>query len=252
MAARVFTIPASAPFLPTLIEALIGGKLGFAAGRDPLALAAATLYLPTRRACRLAREVFVEVLRSDAAILPRIVAIVDVDEDEIMFAEAQAGDLDGAGLDLPEALGGLERKMLLARLVLAWAATPEMRRDGRTSLVANSPAAALALAGELAHLMDDIVMRQVPWQQLDTLVPDDLDKYWQDTLRFLKIAREQWPAILAERNRIEPAERRNRLIAAEAARLTQVSGPVIAAGSTGSTPATATLLATNAPRWATW
>jgi ATP-dependent helicase/nuclease subunit B len=104
--------------------------------------------------------------------------------------------------------------------------------------------AALALAGELAHLMDDMVMRQVPWQQLDTLVPDDLDKYWQDTLRFLKIAREQWPAILAERNRIEPAERRNRLIAAEAARLAQVSGPVIAAGSTGSTPATATLLAT--------
>jgi ATP-dependent helicase/nuclease subunit B len=243
---RVFSIPASAPFLATLIKALIEDRLGlgFRPSADPLALASATLYLPTRRACRLARDVFVEVLKSDGVILPRIVAIGDVDEDEIMFAEAQAGDLDGAGLGLPEALGGLERKMLLARLVLAWAATPEMRRDGRTSLVANSPAAALALAGELAHLMDDMVMRQVPWQQLDTLVPDDLDKYWQDTLRFLKIAREQWPAILAERNRIEPAERRNRLIAAEAARLAQVSGPVIAAGSTGSTPATATLLAT--------
>jgi ATP-dependent helicase/nuclease subunit B len=243
---RVFSIPASAPFLATLIKALMEDRLGlgFKPAGDPLALASATLYLPTRRACRLAREAFVEVLKSDAAILPRIVAIGDVDEDEIMFAEAQAGGLDGAGLDLPEALGGLERKMLLAHLILAWAATPEMRRDGRASLVANSPAAALALAGELAHLMDDVVMRQVPWQQLDTLVPDDLDKYWQDTLRFLTIARERWPAILAERNRIEPAEHRNRLIAAEAARLAQGSGPVIAAGSTGSTPVTATLLAT--------
>ncbi len=65
---RVFTIPASAPFLPTLIEALRSGKLGFAklgsamAG-DPLALASATLYLPTRRACRLMRDAFLEGIR---------------------------------------------------------------------------------------------------------------------------------------------------------------------------------------------
>ena len=91
MAPRVFTIPASAPFLRTLIEALIGGKLGFAAAGDPLALAAATLYLPTRRACRLARDAFLDVLKDDAAILPRIVAIGDIDEDEIAFGEAATG-----------------------------------------------------------------------------------------------------------------------------------------------------------------
>src|SRR5215831_4303916 len=57
-APRVFTIPASTPFVPTLIRALIDGTLvpGFPAARDPLALAGATLYLPTRRACRLARR----------------------------------------------------------------------------------------------------------------------------------------------------------------------------------------------------
>ncbi len=60
MTPRVFTIPASAPFLPTLIEALTSGRLGFALGPDPLALAAVTLYLPTRRACRLARDAFLE------------------------------------------------------------------------------------------------------------------------------------------------------------------------------------------------
>jgi ATP-dependent helicase/nuclease subunit B len=88
MTPRVFTIPASAPFLPTLIKALHSGELGFEFGHDPLALAAATIYLPTRRACRLLRDAFLGAPGGDAAILPRIVAIGDIDEDEIAFAEA--------------------------------------------------------------------------------------------------------------------------------------------------------------------
>src|SRR5260370_21039700 len=68
-------------------------------------------------------------------------------------------------------------------------------------------------------------------------------------MRFLLIAREAWSGILAERGAIEPAIRRDRLIAAEAARLAARPGqPVIAAGSTGSMPATAKLLATIAGR----
>src|SRR6478609_5892405 len=243
---HVFTIPASAPFLPTLIEALMQDRLGlgFKPGVDPLALASATIYLPTRRACRLAQKIFLDVLNSDAAILPRIVPIGDVDEDELAFAEAAIGDTAGATLDLPKPVGGLERKGLLAQLILKWAASPEMRGDGNFSLVADSPTAELLLAGELARLMDDMVMRQVPWDRLDGLVPTDMDEYWQKTLRFLKIAREYWPAVLKEKGRIEPAERRDRLIAAEAKRLATGTGPVIAAGSTGSIPSTATLLTT--------
>src|SRR6266850_1948927 len=113
------------------------------------------------------------------------------------------------------------------------------------ALVLASPAAALALADDLARLMDDLATREVAWERLDGLVPDHVDTYWQLTLDFLKIAREEWPKILAEKQRIEPAERRDRLINAEAARLAAASaGPVIAAGSTGSMPATAKLLAT--------
>ena len=243
---RVFTIPASAPFLPTLIAALADGRLvpGFPAAGDPLALASATLYLPTRRACRLARDTFLEVMKGDAAILPRIVPIGDVDEDEIAFAEAVAGDIAAVALELPDALGGFQRKALLAQLILKWVATPGMRADGGASLVAQSPAAALALAGDLARLMDDMTTRQVSWDKLNGLVPDALDVYWQKTLEFLKIARKFWPNELAERGLIEPAERRDRLIEAERARLANSTGPVIAAGSTGSMPVTASLLET--------
>ena len=99
----VFNIPASAPFLPTPIKAITGGKLGFRLADDPLALAAVTLYLPTRRACRLARDAFLETLKIDAAILPRIVAIGDIDEDEIAFAEAASGPIAADALNLPPA-----------------------------------------------------------------------------------------------------------------------------------------------------
>jgi ATP-dependent helicase/nuclease subunit B len=255
---RVFTIPASAPFLPTLIRGLLDGRLvpGFAPGlaRDPLALAGATIYLPTRRACRLARDVFLDVSGVQAAILPRIVAIGDVDEDEIIFAQAASGepaaglDLPEAldlpdALDLPEALGGLERRLLLTRLVLAWAANLKPQQADEAPLIANHPATALALADDLARLIDDMTTRGVSWDRLDDLVPDHLDRYWQLTLAFLKIARAAWPDILAERHMIEPAVRRDALIKAEAARLECSPGPVIAAGSTGSIPATADLIA---------
>jgi ATP-dependent helicase/nuclease subunit B len=245
-APRVFTIPASVPFVPTLIRALIEGRLvpGFPAAQDPLALADATLYLPTRRACRLARDLFLEVIGKGAAILPRIVAIGDIDEDEIAFAQIGAGALAGDALELPPALGGLERRLLLARLVLTWAERIAPDREGEAPLVANNPASALALADDLARLMDDMTTRGVPWERLDGLVPQTLDRYWQLTLEFLQIARERWPKILAERGTMEPAARRDALIKAEAARLAaHADGPVIAAGSTASMPATAELIA---------
>src|SRR5205085_129541 len=140
---RVFTIPASAPFVPTLIRALLDGTLveGFPAASDPLALAGATLYLPTRRACRLARDRFLDVTGASAAILPRIVPIGDVDEDEIVFAQVATGGVAAEALDLPRALDGLERRLLLARLVTQWATSPALQGEGGTPLVANNPAA---------------------------------------------------------------------------------------------------------------
>jgi len=244
MPPRVFTIPPSAPFLPTLITALTGGRLGFRFADDPLALAAATLYLPTRRACRLARDAFLDVLDRDAAILPRIVAIGDIDEDEIAFAEAASGATAADALALPPALGGLERRLLLARLIMRWAAAPEVRGSSGGPLVAQTPAAACALADDLARLIDDVTMRGVSWDGLDGLVPEALDPYWQLTLKFLQIARQAWPDVLRERGFIEPAARRDALIKAETARLARkTDAPVIVAGSTGSIPATADLIA---------
>jgi ATP-dependent helicase/nuclease subunit B len=243
MPARVFTIPASAPFLPTLIRALADGRLiqDFPAAGDPLALARATLFLPTQRAGQLARAAFLDVPGTKAAVLPRIVPLGEIDEDELIFAGAATGE---GALEVPDELGGLERRMVLTRLVQQWIASPSLRTGTGKPLVANTPASALALADALARLIDDMTTRQVPWDRLDTLVPPEFDEYWQKTLDFLRIARTAWPAILDERGRIEPAARRDLLIEAERLRLLGSDGPVIAAGSTGSMPATAKLLDT--------
>src|SRR6266404_905744 len=237
---RVFSVPVSVPFLRSVIAALVDGQLvdGFEARTDPARLARATLYLPTRRAGRLAREIFLDRLNADAAVLPRIVALGDIDEDELAFAEESEQYGGAAPLDIPPKLGELDRRLTLARLVAAWARSPVS-----APLVVGGPASTLALAGDLARLMDDMVTRGVGWEALDGLVPDRLDKYWQHSLEFLQIARRTWPGHLAEIEKIEPAARRDRLIEAEARRLTaHHEGPVIAAGSTGSMPATAKFL----------
>lgn len=237
---RVLSVPSSVPFLRSVVAALLDGRLvrGFEARNAPERLIQATLYLPTRRAGRLVRDIFLEELRCDAVLLPRIVALGDIDEDELAFAEEGEPYGGTTTLELPPRLGELERRLTLAHLVAAWSKT-----STTAPLVVGGPASTLALASDLARLMDDMVTRGVGWDALDGLVPTALDEYWQYSLDFLKIAREAWPAYLSEIGKMEPAERRDRLIEAESKRLAgQNTGPVIAAGSTGSMPATAKFL----------
>src|ERR1700710_2638933 len=102
---RVFSVPASAPFLRTVIAALVDGRLvdGFEARNQPERLASATLYLPTRRAGRMAREIFLDELKTDAVLLPRIVALGEIDEDELAFAQA-ASESELIALEVPPAM----------------------------------------------------------------------------------------------------------------------------------------------------
>src|SRR6202035_1190019 len=108
---RVFSVPVSVPFLRTVIAALVDGRLvdGFNARAHPEKLAQATLYLPTRRAGRMVREIFLYELKTGAVLLPRIVALGYIDEDELAFAEESEQYGGGAALDIPPTLGGLAR-----------------------------------------------------------------------------------------------------------------------------------------------
>src|SRR5579872_847964 len=134
---RVLSVPSSVPLLRTVVAALIDGRLieGFEARKQPERLTQATLYLPTRRSGRLVREIFLEVLGTEAVLLPRIVALGDIDEDELAFAEENDSYGGTAALELPPKLGELERRLTLARLVAAWA-----KSSVTAPLVVGSPA----------------------------------------------------------------------------------------------------------------
>ena len=111
---------------------------GFPAARDPLALAGATLYLPTRRACRLARDLFLDVTGEGAAILPRIVPSATSTRTKSSSRRRPPARRDRA-LELPQPLGGLERRLLLAQLVRQWASGIAPDKKGEAALVANNP-----------------------------------------------------------------------------------------------------------------
>lgn len=242
--ARLFTIPPAVPFLKTLVETLARGELvdGFRPLDDPLLLSSATLYLPTRRTARLLPELFQEEFGGRPVLLPVIRPVGDTDED-IQALSAQP-DLE----PLPPAMGLLERRLAMTRLVSAWKGALRrdalsLRPDDPLGLPASSADAAW-LAGDLLGLMDEVETEEADWTALAGLVPEDHARYWQITLDFLKIVQDAWPAYLSEQGRMDPKARRSALIRREAARLKDnpPKGPVIVAGVTGSVPATAELL----------
>lgn len=241
---RVFSIPPGAPFLPSLADALLSGALvpDFRPGDDPLALAGATVFVPTRRAARALRTILAERLGGRAAILPVIRPLGDVDEDLAWFDTTLPPP---PALDPP--IDALERLLLLAPLVRAW----KRRLPAHVAslfaeeiVVPTSSAEAVWLARDLADLIDEIETAEADWTRLTGIVRDELAAWWQVTLDFLQIVTSLWPAALEERRRSNPAGHRSRLIDAESERLLRnpPAGPVIAAGSTGSIPATARLL----------
>lgn len=240
-AARVFSIPASEPFLKRLIEALLAGELvpGFPDGQDPLALARVTIFLPTRRACRATADLLRDTY-PDLVLLPRLRPLGDVDEDLALFDHNEAEpDMEAVGL--PPAILPLERQIILTRLVLQWAQS--MQHGGEPVPTPASPADAAHLARELARLLDMLAHEGIEASALQTLPPLDLQQHWQSAFDFLQIISERWPAYLNLAQQMEPAQRRRAQMQAEAARLRQEpQRAVIAAGSTGSVPVTAEFL----------
>lgn len=241
---RLFSIPPGVPFLPCLADALLSGDLipDFKPGGDPLALASATIYLPTRRAVRELRSTLVDRLGKSSAILPSIRALGEFAEDEFLF---DSGETEA--LQTPPPIGALDRLLLLAPLVQAWKSRLPAHLAARYAenvVVPASAADAIWFARDLAALIDEMETEGADWARLAGLVEGDLAAWWQVTLEFLQIVSVHWPERLRELDRSNPAQYRNALLKAEAARLSRnpPEGPVIAAGSTGSIPATAALL----------
>lgn len=221
----IFTIPGGISF----VDALARGIL-LEIGDDPFRLSDCLILLPNRRSCRALRDAFLRVAGGQPMLLPALRPIGETDEDELLTAEMPVN----GGEDLPPAIPPMRRQLLLARLIR------DRAPDGdRVSL---DQAARLAV--DLAGLLDQVQTEGLSFDRLDDLVPERYATHWQKTLSLLQVITDYWPETLAAEGCLDPADRRNRLLAAQvdAWRQAPPTRRVIAAGSTGSIPAVASLL----------
>jgi ATP-dependent helicase/nuclease subunit B len=218
MNSKVFRLPAGTAFADQLAAGLLERTQG-----DPLQLADMLVLLPTRRACRTLRQSFLRQSDGRALLLPRLMPLGDLDADELLLT---------AGTELPPSISPRGRQFLLAKLI---------RHHGDRNMPTPQ---LLVLARALGTLLDDFTLEAVEMSQMQTLVTGELAEHWNTTLTFLNPILAGWQRELAQRGLLDPADRRNRLLHAQAAQWQREppAHPVIAAGSTGSIPATATLL----------
>lgn len=225
---RTFTIPAHANF----IDALAAGILAHRQHHD---LPDWTILLPTRRAGRALAQALRRMVSdkhvdgSDVILLPKIVPLGDAED------IGPGGALNPSILALAPPVSRIQRQCELAQLL-----TAKARAQGEPL----DPAGGLALAETLAEIIDEACEYDALIAKAEPLFAH-LPQHLQDAGVFLKIIQDVWPARLDELDRLDPG-------AHQAARLRALAqswsenpppGPVLVAGSTGSAPATADLLA---------
>ncbi|MFN3818708.1 double-strand break repair protein AddB [Blastomonas sp.] len=223
----VFAIGAQRGFADVLASGLLSRF-----GKDPMGLARVTLLIPNHRAGRAITEALVRHA-ANGLLLPRMAQIGDIDLDESLGALL---DPLGEGEVIPPAIDPLERRFRLAAIIA---------REGKGRPGAHDPAEALRLACDYARVLDQLQVEEKTLDQLDTVdVEAELADHWaQARDLFLRVGR-AWERELAGEGKLDPAERRNRLLnkAAERWQAHPPETPVIAAGVTTSAPAIARLL----------
>ena len=228
---RWFAIEARRPFL----EDLAAGVLDWLGEHPPEALSDAVILLPNRRAARAFTAALTKQAGGRPLLLPQIRPLGDLEEDEPPFSPGELG------LDLPPAIAPLIRRFEMARMIV---------EDFRPGL---SPLRALEMADALGGFLDSCQLEEVEdLHRVATLVEGDLAEHWRESAEFLALAVEAWPKRLEAMGLVDPAWRRARLLRLLATAWTErpPTQTVIAAGSTGSAPAAADVLAAvaGAPR----
>ncbi len=230
---NVYTIAPGNSFLHVLArEILRGFPLAENEVRPPLSRW--TILMPTRRAARELTDILAELSGASSVLLPRIKPIGDLDEDRLASDDEQG--------DLPKAISRTGHLFMILSLLHEWA------KDNPTIALAqeieNSHVQSLGLAISLLKLLTQVETEETDFGKFKEAYAADLSEHRGAILSLIELLKDALPKRLASEDLISSTTRRSRLIRLEAQRISEgkFQGPIIAAGSTGTIPATRALL----------
>lgn len=227
---NIFNVPVSCSFWDCLAEIYLNKY-----GTSDFKLASTLFLVPNRRACQTLTAAFIRQQGLKPAILPQIVPIAEIDDDELFFSSFIQDDLFN---DDKQIISKEERLFLFARMIMSKPTDFGLRQI--------SLAQAVKLALDLAGLIDTACHQGLSFDKLNDLVPEKYATHWQETLRLLKIITEFWPQILEERHAVDICTIKNALLQkqAEVWRQEKTEKNIAAAGITASFPAVVEMLKT--------
>jgi len=227
---NVYNVPLSCSFWDVIADIYVKRYQ-----EDYLKLASVLFLVPNRRACQTLIAAFVRKQGLKPAILPQIVPVTEIDDDELFFDNANLTDVSPNN---KTPINATERLFLFTRMI--------MSKPGDFGLKQLSLAQAFNLASDLACLIDTASNLNLSFDKLYDLVPEKYATHWQETLKLLKIITDFWPKILEERNAVDASDFRKSLLykQAELWQKNKETRPIVAAGITASFPAVIHLLKT--------
>lgn len=222
-APHIFAVPPGRPFFRDLVAAL----LSHFAGRVE-ELPDVSVYVPSRRAVRSLKESFAALSPGGVVLLPRIVAVADLAEDDTL-----TDSLERVAEPLPDAPAAPIKRLRLAGIY----------REAVAKLGRPVPPwpTALRAAKELSRTADQLAEYDIDAEALGALseAPEIAEsaRHWSEVLELLSIASEAWPRWLAEEGLLDARVRRAKLLDQLSTRLEEESrGLTVAAGFLGTSP----------------
>ena len=223
---NIYTIPPWESFVDVLAKQLLQEI------KDPIELCNYIILLPNRRACREFMTSLVAYNHKKLLFEPMVFPFGDINL-ELINPEL------ALSLSDREIITSSQRQALLMQLLSRHQKFTSSKKSFSGQAKQNA-----VLADKLASLIDTANWEGVPLINIQSIVPEDMAAHWEVVLDFLKIVYDFWPEILNEMNKIEASSHKPNIMN-NLAQFWNERGSkfnIIAAGSTGSIPATAGLI----------
>jgi len=222
-----YNIPAGVPFADCLAHGIMQQY-----GDKPELFAKMTIFLPSKRGMRALRDSFLKINHGKILLLPKIRSLGDALDDEMsLLPDDQASPYAVLAQKKPIESG--LRQLALTRLIL-----DNLQSENNQNI---SYQEGFSLAATLLELIDSLQSERISVDDLKTLDVSDYAENWQKNLDIARIVTELWPRYLDQYGYSDPVVYRNLILEylTDFWRNNPPDVPVIAAGSTGSMPASA-------------